>query len=135
MESKLIRWIVLILSILLIIGVSLVILRDTIFFVSKKEASGKIVNTDIQSSGYRIRVSYFNKYKGINVTTTVKIKNSYKKFIQNFEKTIPIYYSKFFPKHVYVKGVGVPKKGIIIFELIFIGLLCLSAKFGFEGIH
>jgi hypothetical protein len=66
------------------------------FFVSKKEASGKIVNTDIQSSGYRIRVSYFNKYKGINVTTTVKIKNSYKKFIQNFEKLSQFIIQNFF---------------------------------------
>jgi len=106
MDRKFVHWIVLIVSIALIIGVCFLLIKNLSFFITRKD-----------------------------IKATVKLKSSYRKKIESFDESVLIYYSGLFPHDVYIQNCKVPKKGIIVLELIMLLVMCVAFKSGFDGVR
>lgn len=106
------------------------LVKDILFFITRKETGAKIVSVSEHSyrSGYNIRLVYYNERLEKDVKATVFLKTSYRKQIESFDGYVSIYYSGVFPRDVYIIDCQVPRKGIIVFELLMILILYLALQ-------
>lgn len=134
MKSRLYFLIVLISSIGLALGAFYLLVKDAIFFITRKEGSARILLIE-KPANYKIRLVYFNESLNKDVNAIVKLKSTYKEKVERFNTNEPIYYSGLFPKDIYIQSCRVPRKGIIAFEFVMLLLMCIAAKAGWDGIR
>ncbi|MBL7722741.1 MAG: hypothetical protein JNK27_01265 [Chitinophagaceae bacterium] len=134
MNSKFAHWIVLLGSSMLVIGVCYLLIINLSFFITRKEATAKIVSV-VKQSDFEIKLIYFNDNLKKDITTFVKLPSSYKRKVENFGEVVPVYYSGLFPHNVYIKNFKVPRKGIIVLEFVMLILMCIGVKSGFDGLR
>ena len=134
MDRKFVHWIVLIVSIALIIGVCFLLIKNLSFFITRKETTAIVVLIS-KPSDYKIQLAYYNDNLKKDIKATVKLKSSYRKKIESFDESVLIYYSGLFPHDVYIQNCKVPKKGIIVLELIMLLVMCVAFKSGFDGVR
>lgn len=134
MKDKFFHWIVLIGSSALIVGICFLLVMNLSFFITRKETMANVISVS-KSSKYKIELTYYNDNLKKNIKATVKLKTSYRKEIERLGEIVPIHYSGLFPKNVYIQNYNVPKKGIIVFELIMLALMFFGFKSGLNGVR
>ena len=129
MNNKFLNWILLIISATLLLGMTYALFDDIVFFLTKKEAPAKIltVKHSNNSDSYTITLQYFNVFTNSEIVCNYKAKPYFgTKMINRENEMLQIHYGKLFPKSIYIIEDRTPRPGILLFELLFIGLMFLS---------
>lgn len=129
-RKRFFQWGFLLLVIIFIGGACFFLVRDILFFATRKETGAKIISISDRSgrSDYSIRLVYYNERLEKDVKASVFLKRSYREQIERFDGYVNIYYSGVFPRHVYIIDCRVPRKGIIVFELLVILVLSIALR-------
>ena len=104
---------------------------DIVFFLTKKEASAKVltVKPSNNSHSYTITLQYFNAFTNNEIVCNYKAKPYFGTKMMNRENDmLQIHYGKLFPKRIYIVEDRTPRLGILLFELLIIGLMFFSIK-------
>lgn len=130
MKNRFVNFILLIISVGLFFGMVYVFFIDTVFFLTKKETAATVVSvTKSNKSGtYHIVLKYFNDYTNEVVVCTYKARPHFgRKMINKEKEKIQIHYGKMLPKSIYIIDDRSPRVLILLFEMLFIIMMVVSA--------
>ena len=131
MDNKFLNWILLIFSVALLLAMTYALFDDIVFFLTKKETSAKVltVKHSNNSDSYKITLEYFNTFKNSEIVCNYKAKPYFGNKMMNREnEMLQVHYGKLFPKRVYIIEDRTPMLGILLLELLIIGLMFFSIK-------
>lgn len=129
MKNKITNIVVFIFSFIFLVGILYSFYIDLIFFITKKPASGKILQVDNFESKVLLKLSYYNDYLGKEIQSTFSLQKKAAKELLNDkgkDGQIPIFYAKYYPNKIYVESINKPRLLILVFEIVMILIMVFS---------
>jgi len=120
--------------ILFILGL-LSLIDDSLFLITKREASANIIKVEKLKlpNPYRITLSYYNEFEHKDIITHIDdIDGIYGQTLPTTGESLSVYYKPYFPKAVYIIDYKHPNIGYLIIYCVFLAIMFLAAYFSWK---
>lgn len=130
-QNKYAAFLVLMACIAIICFFSISLVKDIAYFSGKKETVANVLEIYSPEAHRRCRITlrYYNDYVGEEVTCSISEKKSVAREItKGNSKAVNLNYGRGFPENVYLADYRTPTAGVILIDLLAIGVIIIAVR-------